>query len=728
MSKKKIRFIIGLMAISLVGLVSFQMYWIKLAIAEKNERFNQSVHEAMESVVKGLEKQEILYLASQRIRMAEKEKAERIAQESRRQEREKQLAAQARQKLQAARLASESHRKKQNSKKQIVREPFFPESTQWNVTVLDAYTQSITPEMMEWMAIGQNQPMDFNWSFFGSEGTGQPAAPFHLNEAERKALGLPLEENTLYTSGFQTGKPKTDVIFKNKKRPGKSPKRDSKKLKAISVESGYAYTFHYSNDAAWPNLLATEQEGFFLDKDSMVSLLNRHLKNRYVQDSVTQHWLQQMNSRQMLMWNDLLAGQPQLYIQTLSNGRPKVQLPKKSKQAPTFNDFYANLDTVESIKTSFKENFDKVEKKAEVMQDVFNALVTVERTLDNRINGRMLDSLLRREIRNRGIDIPFEYGVHSKDNHGVLFASLQGPPSRLLDSPFRVNLFPNDLNCEGNYLMVNFPGQKQYIFQKLGFVFISSAVLILVIISCFYVAITTILKQKKLSEIKNDFINNMTHEFKTPIATISLACEVLQEATVTNDPVKRTRYLNVIHDENKRLGSQVEKVLQSAMLDKGNVKLKLSQVDIHEVIDNALQNIGVQIEQRQGEINLDLQAENTVVEADEMHLTNIVHNLLDNANKYSPEQLQITIQTRSTREGVYLTVADKGIGMTKDAIQRIFERFYRIPTGNVHNVKGFGLGLSYVKTILQMHQGHIRVDSQLHKGSAFEIFLPYAQG
>jgi two-component system phosphate regulon sensor histidine kinase PhoR len=369
-----------------------------------------------------------------------------------------------------------------------------------------------------------------------------------------------------------------------------------------------------------------------------------------------------------------------------------------------------------------------VEKKAEVMQDVFNALVTVERKLDRRINGRMLDSLLRKEIRNRGIDIPFEYGVHSKDNSGVIFASLQSSPDRLLESSFKVSLFPNDLNCEGNYLMVNFPGQKHYIFQKLGVVFLSSAVLILVIISCFYVAITTILKQKKLSEIKNDFISNMTHEFKTPIATISLACEVLQEAAVTNDPAKRTRYLNVIHDENKRLGSQVEKVLQSAILDKGNLKLKLSPVDIHEVIDHALQNIGVQIEQRQGQIRLELNAEKTVVEADEMHLTNIVHNLLDNANKYSPEAPQISIQTRNTREGVYLTVTDKGIGMSKDAVQRIFERFYRVPTGNVHNVKGFGLGLSYVKTILQMHQGNIRVESQLNKGSSFEVYLPYAQG
>jgi two-component system phosphate regulon sensor histidine kinase PhoR len=498
---------------------------------------------------------------------------------------------------------------------------------------------------------------------------------------------------------------------------------------ASNHTAGYAFNFQYQEGREATDYAGEADAHRFLRNDSVFHLVNKQLRVlRVKQDSVMQRLLHQMASRQMWVANNVLTGDPRACMGALPSGRTAVMATKKRKEPTTFSDFYANLDTVESIKTSFKENFDKVEKKAEVMQDVFNALVTGERKIDKRINARMLDSLLKKEIHNRGIDIPFEYGVHAQDNNGILFASLPGSSNRLLASPFKVSLFPNDLNCEGNYLMVNCPGQKHYIFQKLGVVFLSSAVLIMVIISCFYVAITTILKQKKLSEIKNDFISNMTHEFKTPIATISLACEVLQEAAVTEDPIKRTRYLNVIHDENKRLGLQVEKVLQSAILDKGNLRLKISPVDIHEVIDQALQNIGVQIEQRQGEIRLELNAEKTVVEADEMHLTNIVHNLLDNANKYSPEEPRISIQTRSVREGVYLTITDKGIGMTKDALQRIFERFYRVPTGNVHNVKGFGLGLSYVKTILQMHQGHIRVESQPNKGSSFEIYLPYAQG
>jgi two-component system phosphate regulon sensor histidine kinase PhoR len=185
------------------------------------------------------------------------------------------------------------------------------------------------------------------------------------------------------------------------------------------------------------------------------------------------------------------------------------------------------------------------------------------------------------------------------------------------------------------------------------------------------------------------------------------------------------RYLGIIRDENKRLGSQVEKVLQAAMLDRGDIRLKLTPVDIHEVIEGVLQNIGVQIEQRDGSVDLSLEAEQTVIEADEVHVTNVIYNLLDNANKYSPDKPQISIRTRSWGGGVAITVADKGIGMSREATGRIFEKFYRVPTGNVHNVKGFGLGLSYVKKIVDLHQGNIRVDSHPGSGSTFEIFLPY---
>jgi two-component system phosphate regulon sensor histidine kinase PhoR len=191
--------------------------------------------------------------------------------------------------------------------------------------------------------------------------------------------------------------------------------------------------------------------------------------------------------------------------------------------------------------------------------------------------------------------------------------------------------------------------------------------------------------------------------------------------------LRLTRYMGIIRDETRRLGSHVEKVLQMALLDRGEIKLKLSPVNIHDVIEKVLNNIGLQIEQREGEVDMDFEAENEIIEADDLHLTNILYNLLDNAIKYSPGQPHIALQTRSLPEGISITVADHGLGMTRDQLSRIFEKFYRVPTGNRHDVKGFGLGLSYVKKMIDEHHGQIRVESQPGKGSQFELILPYKQ-
>jgi two-component system phosphate regulon sensor histidine kinase PhoR len=386
------------------------------------------------------------------------------------------------------------------------------------------------------------------------------------------------------------------------------------------------------------------------------------------------------------------------------------------------------VDSAVLMKNDLKKNFEKVQHKSEIVGDVFRELVRKEQPITERVNQKTLDSLLNIEIRNRQIDIPFQFGVLMGQQHKVVLASTGQAATQIPDNVYKIALFPTDVFSSHDMLFVYFPTQQEFIMGKMWTVFSSSGVLILVILCCFYFSIATILRQKKLSDVKNDFINNMTHEFKTPISTISLACEVLQEEAVNKNPTQMNRYLHIIRDENKRLGLQVEKVLQAAMLDRGEVKLKLTQVNMHEVIDHVLHNIGVQIEKREGKVDLCLEAEQTVIEADEVHITNIIHNLLDNANKYSLESPQISIDTRSLPEGISIRITDKGIGMSKEALSRIFDRFYRIPTGNVHNVKGFGLGLSYVKTILQGHNGKIQVESEPGKGSTFEVFLPYKQG
>jgi len=234
------------------------------------------------------------------------------------------------------------------------------------------------------------------------------------------------------------------------------------------------------------------------------------------------------------------------------------------------------------------------------------------------------------------------------------------------------------------------------------------------------------LKQKKISEIKNDFINNMTHEFKTPLATISLAVDALRNEKVINDKEKMGYFSTIIKEENKRMNRQVETILKAALLDKQEVQLLLRPVHAHEVIKDVVDNFALQLEERSGKAELLLKAENDFIEADEVHFSNLINNLIDNAIKYSKEDqpLMICITTSSTSKHFVIVIEDNGIGMNKETVKRVFEKFYRAHTGNIHNVKGFGLGLSYVKTMVEAHGGDIKVDSVLGKGSTFTIELP----
>ncbi len=234
--------------------------------------------------------------------------------------------------------------------------------------------------------------------------------------------------------------------------------------------------------------------------------------------------------------------------------------------------------------------------------------------------------------------------------------------------------------------------------------------------------------RSKLSEVKNDFINNMTHEFKTPIATISLAHQALSDQDVVRHEDFREKYLGIIGEENKRLERQVEKVLQMAVMERQKLEMKFELIDIHDITRQAITNLKLQVEKKNGYLRESLQAAVSTIVADKVHLTNIIFNLLDNAIKYCKDNPEILLSTRSDHKDVYISVTDRGIGMNNEMQKRIFEKFYRVPTGNVHDVKGFGLGLAYVKNIVDLHGGSITVDSELGKGSTFEIRIPYEKG
>jgi two-component system phosphate regulon sensor histidine kinase PhoR len=311
----------------------------------------------------------------------------------------------------------------------------------------------------------------------------------------------------------------------------------------------------------------------------------------------------------------------------------------------------------------------------------------------------------------------------------VIFSNYQNQDKTdVLLSDFSVRLFPNDFSGGENYLTIFFPDQTGFLIKQVWLTLTSSIFLVFLIIFCFGYAIFAILKQKKLSEMKNDFINNMTHEFKTPISTVSLACEALQDKDIQKNESFISKYIEAIRDENKRLGRQVEKVLQMATLDKKEYKLKFEELDVHQIIEKALSHINLQVERRGGTIHKNLIASNNRITSDDVHLTNIIYNLLDNANKYSPDKPEIRIDTEDHHQGLLIRITDKGIGMTKEEIDKIFDRFYRVPTGNIHDVKGFGLGLTYVKTILLALGGQIKVKSIPGKGSTFEIILPLNNG
>lgn len=350
--------------------------------------------------------------------------------------------------------------------------------------------------------------------------------------------------------------------------------------------------------------------------------------------------------------------------------------------------------------------------------------------LFERIDVSQLDAFLDQELKNRGIELDYSYGIIEKNEAQVRFKNTTdvNGSQALLNSKLEANLFPMDLVQKDFVLSIDFPKKENFLLMQAIAPLSASGFLMLVVIGCFGYAVKVILEQKKISEVKNDFINNMTHEFKTPISTVSLATEALQDKDLRQNETIVDRYVNVIREENKRLGAQVEKVLQIASLDKKDFNLKIEETDVHEVIESALMNIKLTIEKRGGKLTSQLNASNSVIQADKVHLTNIIYNLADNANKYSPDEPEINIRTENISSGIIVRISDKGIGMSKEAVQKIFEKFYRVSTGNRHDVKGFGLGLSYVKDIVSMHHGEISVKSEPGKGSTFKIYLPYQHG
>jgi two-component system phosphate regulon sensor histidine kinase PhoR len=364
----------------------------------------------------------------------------------------------------------------------------------------------------------------------------------------------------------------------------------------------------------------------------------------------------------------------------------------------------------------------ELKKKAVLINDIVNelALISISKGISERIESEKIDSLLGKELKQNGINIPYEFDVFDAETKALSF---NDDSKELLETPYKISLFPNDYFIDSDQLLIYFPNQSSYVLRDSWKILSLSLVLVLVLIGIFYASISTIFKQKRLSLVKNDFINNMTHELKTPISTISLACEALSDESLALEKQSRNTYVNMIQEENNRLSILVDNVLKSAVWDSTELELSLKNVEVNELIQNVVNSFEIQLKKAGGTLVTKLNAKKDWVLLDQIHFTNVIYNLLDNAKKYGREKLEVKVQTRNERGFLLVEIEDNGIGISKLEQKKVFDKFYRVPTGNIHNVKGFGLGLSYVKRIIDLLGGEIEIESTINTGTTIRLKL-----
>jgi two-component system, OmpR family, phosphate regulon sensor histidine kinase PhoR len=389
-------------------------------------------------------------------------------------------------------------------------------------------------------------------------------------------------------------------------------------------------------------------------------------------------------------------------------------------------------------RTPFIKNPRKSKNSMGLTDDLMSMEFLRPATIAQRYTQYEIQEKFEKEFKSQGKalkNVPFEFAIANSINI-ISFEMQSAYFQKVLEDTINNRSFVYPLepatgsSAEGlvpyETMVVVIPNFKDLVFKASYLELAGSLVFLLFIMFAFFFTVRALLNQKKLSEIKSDFINNMTHEFKTPLATISLAVDALKNEKVLNDRTKLAYFSGIIKEENKRMNKHVETILQAALLEKQEFQLNKEQLHAHELLQRSLENFHLQLEDKQAVVQLNLNAKNDLINADEVHFTNLLNNLIDNAIKYSKEKLELKIITHSTNKNVVIRIEDNGIGMSRESLKRVFEKFYRAHTGNVHNVKGFGLGMSYVKTIIDAHKGNIKVDSTLGKGTSFTVEMPLA--
>ncbi|MGB0431845.1 MAG: sensor histidine kinase [Bacteroidia bacterium] len=401
---------------------------------------------------------------------------------------------------------------------------------------------------------------------------------------------------------------------------------------------------------------------------------------------------------------------------------------RKSNTAPEDSLSYSpngRIDKIELKKDSHLVDFAelKMDSEGQLFRLLRSFLATYPK-VDKITVERELDSLINIEMSRFSPSLNFRYEIldYPADTFNTFIESSE--KDNLAGVHIKKKLFPSSTTPHNMHLLVNVVDPVRVVLSQMKMILILSILFLVIIVYSFVYTLSTLVRQGKLSQMKSDFINNMTHELKTPITTISLATEALLDRSIEMSPEKVNNMSRLISKENNRLKSQVERVLQMERLDRNKIKLDVAEHKLNEFLKEILENVSIQVESKGGQINWALKAETDLVSVDELHIGNVIYNLIDNAIKYSKERIEIFVTTYAVKDQVFIDIEDKGVGIPKELLPRVFERFYRVPTGNLHDVKGFGLGLSYVKEMMQLHKGDVKVASQINKGSTFTLVFP----
>ncbi|MDP2423572.1 MAG: HAMP domain-containing sensor histidine kinase [Bacteroidales bacterium] len=429
-----------------------------------------------------------------------------------------------------------------------------------------------------------------------------------------------------------------------------------------------------------------------------------------------QYNLQQQSDRLIRSFDSL---NQQYYFQMLDDSLRRASL-SYSQGSSKVDMFLKNENTLGASEENYR-------KQSEMLSEMFAEIVQSRHPMnfEMRYDKNMLDSIISIELKNKGLRTEYEFGIFSPMQNRLVIEKTGKHTEPMLQDGYFFPLTADNFFITPDYLTLYFPNQMRFLLQQLAGMLGVSVLIVMILLGSFVYAIATIIRQKKLSELKSDFINNMTHEFRTPISTVSLACEALSDSELQKSESLFKNYIEIISEENRRLGVMAEKILQTAILEKGELKLRLELFDLHDIIRDVVKTMSIQVEIRDGSITTDLPATHSIIRADKVHITNIISNLLENANKYTPIKPRLHVATSNVHNGILITLEDNGIGISKVNQKKIFEKLYRVPTGNVHNVKGYGLGLSYVKFIVDKHKGSISVESEPGQGSRFKLFLPF---